>query len=61
MALEEAPMNDPNPGYAADLPDDEEFGELDLDLGEIEDLDDEAEFEDLEEYEFADECDFDAD
>ncbi len=54
-------MNDPNPGYAADLPDDEEFGELDLDLGEIEDLDDEAEFEDLEEYEFADECDFDAD
>lgn len=54
-------MNDRYSGYAADSPDDEEFGELDLELEEIEDLDGDAEFAELDEYDFEDEYDLDDD
>ncbi len=52
-------MNDRYSGYSADSPDDDEFGDLDLDLEEVVDLDGDSEFEELDEYEFEDEYDLD--
>ncbi len=52
-------MNDRYSGYAAIPPDDDEFGELDLELEEIENFEDEADIEGLDDYEFADDFDLD--